>query len=81
MIPPAIALGAFTFTMTALPGTPAIQNAIPMAHFGTTLFAAPGLGICASAIILGFGLWWLRVIEARAQCRRGLQTQNACDCR
>jgi H+/gluconate symporter-like permease len=67
LIPPAIALGAFTFTMTALPGTPAIQNAIPMAYFGTTLFAAPGLGILASAFILGFGLWWLRVIETRAR--------------
>ena len=67
LIPPAIALGAFTFTMTALPGTPAIQNAIPMAYFGTTLFAAPGLGILASATILGFGLWWLRVMEARAR--------------
>jgi H+/gluconate symporter-like permease len=67
LIPPAIALGAFTFTMTALPGTPAIQNAIPMAYFGTTLFAAPGLGILASAAILGFGLWWLGVIEARAR--------------
>jgi H+/gluconate symporter-like permease len=43
LIPAAIALGAFTFTMTALPGTPAIQNAIPMAYFGTTLFAAPVL--------------------------------------
>ena len=67
LIPAAIALGAFTFTMTALPGTPAIQNAIPMAYFGTTLFAAPVLGILASAIILGFGLWWLRVIEMRAR--------------
>ena len=67
LIPPAIALGAFTFTMTALPGTPAIQNAIPMAYFGTTLFAAPILGILASAIILGFGLWWLRLIETRAR--------------
>jgi H+/gluconate symporter-like permease len=67
LIPPAIALGAFTFTMTALPGTPAIQNAIPMAYFGTTLFAAPGLGLLASAIILGFGLLWLRVVEARAR--------------
>jgi H+/gluconate symporter-like permease len=65
LIPPAIALGAFTFTMTALPGTPAIQNAIPMAYFGTTLFAAPGLGILASATIMGFGLWWLRMIEVR----------------
>src|SRR4249920_4225795 len=67
LIPPAIALGAFTFTMTALPGTPAIQNAIPMAHFGTTLFAAPGLGLLASAIMVGFGLWWLRLIEMRAR--------------
>jgi H+/gluconate symporter-like permease len=67
LIPPAIALGAFTFTMTALPGTPAIQNAIPMAYFGTTLFAAPGLGVLASITILGFGLWWMRVVEARAR--------------
>jgi H+/gluconate symporter-like permease len=37
LIPAAIALGAFTFTMTALPGAPAIQNAIPMATFGTTV--------------------------------------------
>jgi H+/gluconate symporter-like permease len=67
LIPPAIALGAFTFTMTALPGTPAIQNAIPMAYFGTTLFAAPVLGVLASAIILGFGLWWLHMMEMRAR--------------
>jgi H+/gluconate symporter-like permease len=67
LIPAAIALGAFTFTMTALPGTPAIQNAIPMAYFGTTLFAAPILSVLASGIILGFGLWWLRVIESRAR--------------
>lgn len=32
LIPASIALGAFTFTMTALPGTPAIQNAIPMPY-------------------------------------------------
>lgn len=44
LIPATIALGAFTFTMTALPGTPSIQNAIPMTTFGTTPFAAPGLG-------------------------------------
>jgi len=67
LIPPAIALGAFTFTMTALPGTPAIQNAIPMAFFNTSLFAAPMLGILASVIILGFGLWWLRLVESQAR--------------
>ncbi len=67
LMPAAIALGTSTFTMSALPGTPAIQNAIPMPFFGTTPFAAPGLGIIASAIMLGFGMWWLRRAEAVAQ--------------
>ena len=70
LMPAAIALGTSTFTMSALPGTPAIQNAIPMPFFGTTPFAAPGLGIIAAAIMLGFGLWWLSRAEAAAR-RKG----------
>jgi H+/gluconate symporter-like permease len=53
--------------MSAMPGTPSIQNAIPMPFFGTTPFAAPGLGLIASAIMLGFGLWWLARAEATAR--------------
>jgi H+/gluconate symporter-like permease len=67
LMPAAIVLGTSTFTMSALPGTPAIQNAIPMPFFGTTPFAAPGLGIIASGIMLAFGLWWLRRAEAAAR--------------
>ncbi|MGA7326790.1 MAG: GntP family permease [Rhodomicrobium sp.] len=67
LMPAAIALGTSTFTMSALPGSPAIQNAIPMPFFGTTAFAAPGLGIIAAAIMLGFGLWWLTHVEAAAR--------------
>jgi H+/gluconate symporter-like permease len=67
LVPAAIALGTMTFTMSALPGTPALQNAIPMPFFGTTPFAAPGLGIIAAAIMLGFGLWWLSRAEASAR--------------
>src|SRR5262249_51189587 len=59
LMPAAVVLGTSTFTMSALPGTPSIQNAIPMPFFGTTPFAAPGLGVVASAIMLAFGLWWL----------------------
>lgn len=59
LIPGAIALGAFSFTMTALPGTPAIQNAIPMPFFGTTAFAAPGLGIFSGVVMLLLGMVWL----------------------
>lgn len=67
LIPASIALGSFTFTMTALPGTPAIINAIPIKYFGTNAFAAPGLGLIAAAIMAGGGLWWLqsRVAAAR----------------
>jgi H+/gluconate symporter-like permease len=67
LMPGAIALGTSTFTMSALPGSPAIQNAIPMPFFGTKPFAAPGLGIIASVIMLGFGLWWLYRAEAKAR--------------
>jgi H+/gluconate symporter-like permease len=70
LMPAAIALGTSTFTMSALPGTPAIQNAIPMPFFGTTPLAAPGLGIIASAIMFAFGLWWLGRSENTAR-RKG----------
>src|SRR6516165_5265314 len=67
LMPAAILLGTSTFTMSALPGTPSIQNAIPMPFFGTTPFAAPGLGIIAALIMMGFGLWWLARAEAAAR--------------
>jgi H+/gluconate symporter-like permease len=67
LMPAAIALGTSTFTMSALPGTPAIQNTIPMPFFGTTPFAAPGLGIVAAAVMFAFGLWWLKLAEGSAR--------------
>ena len=67
LMPAAIALGTSTFTMSAMPGTPSINNAIPMPFFGTTPFAAPGLGIIASAIMLVFGMWWLKRAEVKAR--------------
>jgi hypothetical protein len=76
-VPAAIALGTMTFTMSALPGTPALQNAIPMPFFGTTPFAAPGLGIIAAAIMLGFGLWWLNRAEGAA--RRAGEGYGKCE--
>src|SRR5690606_33547122 len=66
LIPATIALGSFTFTMTALPGTPAIQNAIPIPYYGTNVFAAPGLGIIGSLIMLGLGLAWLHSRAGKA---------------
>lgn len=59
LIPGTVALGAFTFTMDALPGTPQIQNIIPTTFFGTNTWAAPVLGIVGGAFILACGLVYL----------------------
>lgn len=67
LIPATIALGAFTFTMTALPGTVQIHNQIPMQFFRTTAFAAPGLGCIGAGIMLVLGMLWL---ERRAASAR-----------
>ena len=60
LIPGTVALGAFTFTMTAAPGTPQIQNLIPMQYFHTSPTAAPIMGIVASLIMGVGGYFYLR---------------------
>ena len=67
LIPATIALGSFTLTMTALPGTPAIQNAIPMPYFRTDTFAAPGLSVIAAVIMFVCGTFWLSMRARRAR--------------
>ncbi|WP_208278720.1 GntP family permease [Massilia oculi] len=59
LLPGAIALGAFSFTMDALPGTPQIQNIIPTTFFQTTSWAAPVLGTTGAIFILAVGLTYL----------------------
>ena len=59
LIPGTIALGAFSFTMDALPGTPQIQNIIPTTFFNTTAWAAPWLGLIGSCFILLVGMAYL----------------------
>jgi H+/gluconate symporter-like permease len=63
-----LALGAFTFAMTCLPGTAQIHNLIPMSYFGTTAFAAPILGLVGGAAMVTGGVTWLnfRLRKARA---------------
>ncbi|WP_040205179.1 GntP family permease [Neobacillus jeddahensis] len=66
LIPGTIALGAFTFTMDALPGTPQIQNVIPIAFFKTDIYAAPALGIIGAIFVLGLGLLYLETRRKKA---------------
>jgi H+/gluconate symporter-like permease len=66
LIPGTIALGAFTFTMDSLPGTPQIQNIIPTTFFKTTTWAAAWLGLIGSAFVLVAGLAYLEWLRRRA---------------
>ncbi|MCG1042892.1 GntP family permease [Mycetohabitans sp. B8] len=59
LMPGAIALGAFSFTMDALPGTPQLPNIIPTTFFKTTAWAAPALSLIGAAFILVMGLAYL----------------------
>ncbi|MDQ7093154.1 GntP family permease [Desulfosporosinus sp. PR] len=71
LVPATIALGAFTFTMDALPGTPQIQNSIPMKFFNTDLYAAPVFGTLGAIIVLAVGIayleWRKRVAQAAGE--------------
>jgi H+/gluconate symporter-like permease len=60
-------LGAFTFTMDALPGTPQIQNIIPTTFFGTTTWAAPWLGIIGAVFVFVLGMTYLEWCRRRAE--------------
>ena len=66
LIPGTIALGAFTFTMDSLPGTPQIQNIIPTTFFKTDIYAAPILGTLGGVFILVVGLAYLEWCSRRA---------------
>src|SRR6478609_2672731 len=69
LIPCTIALGAFTFTMDSLPGSPQIQNIIPTTFFNTNSWAAPWLGVIGAIFIFVSGIAYLswRVRQAAAR--------------
>lgn len=59
LVPSAIFLGAFTFTMDAMPGSPQIQNLIPSNFLGTSVYSGPYMGIFVTLCMFGSGMWWL----------------------
>lgn len=66
LIPGTIGLGAFTYTMTSLPGSLQIHNLIPMPFFKTNSFAAPGLGCIGGLVTFTVGMLWLNWRVAQA---------------
>ena len=79
LFPGAFALGSYTFTMTALPGSPQIQNLIPIDYFGTTAMAAPVLGCVSAAILFGLGMVWMTYRQKQFEKRGIGWTENPND--
>jgi H+/gluconate symporter-like permease len=65
----ALALGAGTFTLTALPGTPSIHNVISSVALGTDLYAGGWLGLFGGALMFAAGMWYLERERLRAAAR------------
>ncbi|MZI95023.1 GntP family permease [Vibrio sp. CAIM 722] len=59
LLPASIALGACTYAIDALPGSPQIQNIIPTTFYGTTVWAAPWMGLIGALMIFGGGFAYL----------------------
>ncbi|KOO50685.1 GntP family permease [Priestia koreensis] len=81
LIPGTIALGAVTFTMDALPGTPQIQNVIPTSFFKTDIYAAPILGIIGAIFVFTIGMLYLERQRKKAHAKGegyfGVESGNA----
>jgi H+/gluconate symporter-like permease len=64
----ALALGAGTFTLSALPGTPSVQNVISAVALDTDLFAGGWIGMVGAIVMFSVGMWYLerqRVLAAK----------------
>lgn len=69
LIPGSIMLGAGSFTMTALPGTPALTNIIPTRYLGTTATAAPIMGIIVAIVMFSVGYAIMLAYEKRVKAK------------
>lgn len=61
-----VVIGSSTYTMTALPGTPALTNIIPTQFLGTTMTAAPILGILCSIALFALCMVYVSMQEKKA---------------
>jgi len=69
LIPGAIAAGCFTFAAAALPGTPQTINVTPTTYLGTTVTAAPMLGIICGVVGIGLTCVYMYWESRRARLK------------
>lgn len=75
LMPATLAFGTLTFAMTALPGTPQIQNLIPTDYYNTTATAAPIMGLVAAAFMAVTGYVYLKWRENKMRANGEMFTE------
>ena len=63
-------LGSSTFTIGMMPGSPQMQNLIPMETFGTQPTASPVLGILCACLTMGLGSCYI-MYQVRRTSKKG----------
>ena len=58
-----------TVTMVFLPGTPSTQNLIPTSFFGTTIYAAPVIGVITSVFVFALDYLFYNWVVKRCAAR------------
>lgn len=75
LFPGVFTLGCWTIAMTMIPGTPQVQNLLPMQYLGTSPTSAPVLGLIGVAVTLLCGYlyysWQLRKFAAKGKFYAG----------
>lgn len=61
--------GIATFSMTMLPGTPAIQNIIPTSYLGTTVTSGAWIGIVTAIFVIILNVWYMNYAIKRTEKR------------
>ena len=62
-----ITIGSQVFTSTMIPGSPAIQNLIPIKYLGTTASAAPMLALASAAVSAVFCIIYVIYVARKAE--------------
>ncbi len=62
-----ITIGSQVFSATMIPGSPAIQNLIPIKYLGTTAKAAPSLALASAAVSIIFCAIYVYYIAKKAE--------------
>ena len=68
--------GTSTFTMTMLPGAPSLHNIVPVAALGTTLTAAPIIGIVTSIAAIVFILVFMKISLSKSLRNKETFSEN-----